>query len=940
MSDVIEKTPMGQADKTGNGAKFLPSALSRGPLSWNGIRRFVEGLMGGWPARAGGVVWTTGFTSSAAGESWHGRAGLDWLERAFPGLEGDLYLSIGVMDNKPGPGGKPPRRSNTAVIAQPILIVDDVGTKVDRAKWEELFALGCPRPTARVQTSPGNETWFWALAGDATDPRRWTDLALIRAWLVEQGLTDEVMDVSRYVRLPGGWNSKPKYRGEDGAGDPPKVELLEWRLDEDGRVDVEALGAVIVGGVGGAGTGAQAWRQADFPASASGRAMMDAAQIGAGLASGALVRSADLGSPDPLMRLWQECGGGLTQRGAGVVEAHCPNMAAHSTRVDTGFAFLGGGLMHCNHASCQGHSTVEFRQMMMQAYDERQAGRRLLGLLGAGEPQTAVEYLARESVRDAGGLSDTGEAVATAARMAANRAARIQMDAADENGDGKRKRAKHDLALDFMQLHGIVPRPDAKDGGVVVCVGGRWVNLSWAAGFNVLLGWLTRNGIGLTGTARKHLTETLEALAAANEPVEVFYRVAASGPPDNPTIYVNLMDAENRAIEIKRGGWKVVKVADAPVVLMHRPGGLPQALPVRANDGLSFLDRILRHVPLAPVLRPNDPRDEGVMQRAALLTFLIAQVVRVGAVPHLLLAGEQGGGKTTAARRMNDLTDPDKAAVLSRLAADEAGVFAQLGQMSNVVLDNTSGVRAEHADILCCLATGASYSARRLYTNNERTVASALCSVIFTSVLDSGITRRPDLQDRLLNLATPPLPKEKRRSESELDAAWAADLPHLLADLFDLLAVGLEHVGAVRAAQRMGFFPAPPRFADVAQVAEAAAWHRLGWPAGLLTQAINNLRAAAAEDQLSDDPIAYRLRELLRQQPGGVWRGSYEDLENVLGAIGGPYWDRNRIRVKTGVSRVLGPLRDRWGIERAEAGRKHCRIYDWRLREDRASGGA
>ena len=380
--------------------------------------------MGDWPARSGGVVWTTGFTSSASGESWHGRAGLDWLERAFPSLEADLYLSIGVMDNKPQPDGKPPRRSNTAVIAQPILIVDDVGTKVDRAKWELLFLLGCPRPTARVQTSPGNETWFWALAGDAMDPRRWTDLALIRAWLVEQGLTDEVMDVSRYVRLPGGWNSKPKYRGEDGAGDPPRVSLLEWRLDEDGRVDVDALGAVIVGGAGGAGTGALAWRQADFPASASGRAMMNAAQIGAALGSGALVRSADLSRPDPLMRLWQECGGNLTQRGVGVVEAHCPNMAAHSTRVDTGFAFLGGGLMHCNHASCQGHSTVEFRQMMMQAYDERQAGRRVLGLLAAGEPETAVEFLARESVRDAGGLSDTGEAVAVANRMAAASAGR------------------------------------------------------------------------------------------------------------------------------------------------------------------------------------------------------------------------------------------------------------------------------------------------------------------------------------------------------------------------------------------------------------------------------------------------------------------------------------------------------------------------------------
>lgn len=372
---------------------------------WGAIRRFVDGLMGDWPARTGGQVWTTGFRSSAEGESWYGRAGLDWLERAFPTMDADLYVAIGLMRA----GEK--RRSNSGVVAQPVLIVDDVGTKVDPQKWESLFAAGCPRPTARVQTSPGNETWFWALDGDATAPQRWTDLALIRACLVDRGLTDDVMDVARYVRLPGGWNSKPKYRGPDGKGQPPRVELLEWRLDADGRVSVDALGAAIVGG------GAD-WRQTPFPSSPSGRALMTAAQVGSGLSGGALVRTADLGNPDPLMRLWQECDGHLVQRGPGVVEAHCPNMAAHTTRIDTGFAFLGGGLMHCNHASCQGLTTVDFRSMMMSAYDDRQTMRALAGQLEADEPRTAVEFLARESVRDAGGLSDTVEAQETASRMA------------------------------------------------------------------------------------------------------------------------------------------------------------------------------------------------------------------------------------------------------------------------------------------------------------------------------------------------------------------------------------------------------------------------------------------------------------------------------------------------------------------------------------------
>lgn len=398
--------------------------------TWDGIEEVVRELFGGWEDRAGGVIWSAGFRSVAQGESWHGRAGLEWLRQSFGDMNADLYICIAVMDGKPGPDGKPPRRSNAGAVAQPLLIVDDVGTKVDPEKWEELFRAGCPRPTLQVETSPGNQTWFWALDGDAMGPQRWTDLALTRAWLVERGLTDEVMDVARYVRLPGGWNSKPKYlAGADGQGSgvPPRVTMVAWR---PGRVDLDAVAGVVVGGAGGAGTGVSAWRQADFPASASGRALMNGAQLGALAGAGALVRSADLGKPEPIMRLWQECGGVLVQRGPGVVEALCPNIGAHSTRRDTGFAFLGGGLMHCNHASCQGLSTVEFRSMMMQAFDDRQTMRALTGQLGQGEARTAGEYLARESFRDLGGLSDAGEAEEVAERMARAREGRRAQAAA------------------------------------------------------------------------------------------------------------------------------------------------------------------------------------------------------------------------------------------------------------------------------------------------------------------------------------------------------------------------------------------------------------------------------------------------------------------------------------------------------------------------------
>jgi hypothetical protein len=411
MTDVIENPAAGQADKADNHLKNKPN---RQPdtTTWDGVEQVVRELFGDWPDRSGGVIWTAGFRSAGGGESWHGRAGLDWLRQSFGDMRADVYVCIGVM------AGDATRRSNSGVVAQPLLIVDDVGTKVDPAKWEDMFAAGCPRPTLQVETSPGNQTWFWALAGDAKDPIRWSDLALIRAYLVDGKLTDEVMDPARYVRLPCGWNSKPKYRGPNGDGSPPKVRLIAWRLDTDGRVDVDRLGEAIVGSLSGVSVmGPGHWRSAPPPKSTSAQALLTSAQIGAG--AGALVRTADLSKPDALLRLADEIGMHPQQVRPGVVEALCPNIGAHTARAETGFAFLGQGLMHCNHASCQALTTADFRAMMAARMDEKE------GREGAG-----VEWLAREEMRDAGGLEDTATVLATAGAMAAASQDRAQLAAA------------------------------------------------------------------------------------------------------------------------------------------------------------------------------------------------------------------------------------------------------------------------------------------------------------------------------------------------------------------------------------------------------------------------------------------------------------------------------------------------------------------------------
>ena len=435
------------------------------------------------------------------------------------------------------------------------------------------------------------------------------------------------------------------------------------------------------------------------------------------------------------------------------------------------------------------------------------------------------------------------------------------------------------------------------------------------------------------------LSDAFEAARAAGKhPArEVFFRAAYTGIPDAPVIFVNLMDGAGQGVRIDRDGWQIMDVKDMPVPLADRVGARPLPAPVRAADGLSFMDRLERHLPLVEVKDPKDPDDAGVRQRAVLLTWLMGQFIRTqSGVPHLGLVGEQGSGKTTTARRLKDLTDPD--------ADDSSGgigddVLVTAGQSSNIVLDNSSGIKGDVADVLCRLATGGTGSKRVLYTDGDRKVFRVLCSVILTSVLDGGVTRRSDLLDRMLTLHTQPLPKGPRTPGAVLSAAWEEDRPALLADLLDLVVVGLRSVGIVQAGQIVGLVPHGGRFPDVELVAEGAACWGLGWSSGRLMHTLDAVKADEATGQLEDDPIAFRLRLFLEGEPGKTWAGAYGALESQLRympvASGSPEWPQG-LKLKYALPRIKPVLREQWGIEVAA---HHTNTVSWQrfmLRDPKA----
>jgi len=100
-----------------------------------------------------------------------------------------------------------PRRRKAQFRQTHCIVADDVGEKVPIDRVATL-----PLPSWVLETSRGNYQWGWILEAPATDRARVDNLldGLVNLGLAPDGKDPGMRGVTRYVRLPGGWNTKAK----------------------------------------------------------------------------------------------------------------------------------------------------------------------------------------------------------------------------------------------------------------------------------------------------------------------------------------------------------------------------------------------------------------------------------------------------------------------------------------------------------------------------------------------------------------------------------------------------------------------------------------------------------------------------------------------------------------------------------------------------------
>lgn len=395
---------------------------------------------------------------------------------------------------------------------------------------------------------------------------------------------------------------------------------------------------------------------------------------------------------------------------------------------------------------------------------------------------------------------------------------------------------------------------------------------------------------------------TLEGRASfAGKCYEVFCRVGGK----DGTIYLNLCDEQRRTVEITSEGWRL---RDRVPVRFRRTRSmlsLPEPMPGGTIEELRpFVNVLDEHWPL-------------------LIGWLVQAVCPQGPFPVLCLHGEPGAAKSTTARVLRSLVDPN-ITPLRTVPRDERDLILSASNTWLLTLDNLSHLEPWFSDALCRLSSGGGLTTRALYTDAEEIVFHAQRPILLTSIED--LASRPDLIDRSIVLLLPEIEEEKRLTERTFWQRFETARPRILGALLDAVSGSLRHISGIHLER-------PTRMADFAHWATAAL-KGLGWPEHAFIEAYQFNRREGCKLTLETSVIYPFLRQLI-QQSTGKWAGTWRQLLDALNQLSGDPAKLKRWpltpRSLSGMVRELAPSLRACGIRvnfaRENGGQRNRLVY-------------
>ncbi len=377
----------------------------------------------------------------------------------------------------------------------------------------------------------------------------------------------------------------------------------------------------------------------------------------------------------------------------------------------------------------------------------------------------------------------------------------------------------------------------------------------------------------------KQVIEILRGLALeqsrTNQPIPLHNRV---GKTETKTVDSNIqywLDVGNpqdsQAICITSHGWQMV--SDPPILFRRYSHQLPVCLPDPqgdVKDAWSLLDFMSI---------PKDDEDTRLLLMTLIVTYLIPDMPH----PALVIYGAQGSGKSWLFRFIRRTLDPSAIELLAPPEKKD-----ELAQMLDhhwlAFFDNLTTLHAWESEAFCRAVTGAGTSKRQLYTDDEDKLRQVKRCIGINGINVSA--QKGDLLDRSLLINLVAMPPEKRRPESEMEAAFKKAQPKILGGLFVVLAKAMRVYPTVKLS---GY----QRMADFNQWGAAIAV-ALGKSQDAFIAALTRMVAEQSSEALNADNVAQvvlrfaelevkgHTRDVFGKQEKDIWVGEPTELFNIL----------------------------------------------------------
>lgn len=340
---------------------------------------------------------------------------------------------------------------------------------------------------------------------------------------------------------------------------------------------------------------------------------------------------------------------------------------------------------------------------------------------------------------------------------------------------------------------------------------------------------------------------------------ETAVRVATAEVDGERRIYLDLGNPAWEVVEIRPGQWEVITAETCPFRMVRSLGTLALPTPARGvpvGGGIKALQTVLN----------VEARDLPLV-----MAWLVGTLYPVGEMPIIAFAGEQGTGKSTAAKALRSFIDPNTVPLRS-LSRNELEAFIAATNAYVLCYDNVSGISDTTSDILCRLSSGGGYAVRAMYSNAEENLFQAKRPQLLTGITD--VVTRGDLAERTLPITLKRIDPSDRQTMREIDAKMEALQATVLGALLDAAADGLVRLPNVTLSER-------PRLGDLAEWATACE-PALGLEEGAFLKTYAESRRTMIESAVEDDPLAEAVRTYVTGPGKGSFEGTATDLLEIL----------------------------------------------------------